>query len=85
MKTKLPKIDLLNFEGPVLEATKHYNLHIITDEWKEIISVLMESEFLDFVNGGFSLIDTKGRRWNMTEQHSDAKPTQEKIEKFINE
>lgn len=83
MKTYLPKIELLNFEGPVLVATKHHNLYIITDEWKEIISVLMEDEFLDFVDGGFTLIDTQGRRWNYEEQNRDARQTSEQIQKFV--
>ena len=83
MKTHLHKIELLNFEGPVLEATKHHNLYIITDEWKEIISVLVEGEFLDFVDGSFSLIDSQGRRWNYEEQSRDARRTSEQIQKFV--
>ena len=83
MKTQLPKIELLNFEGPVLEATKHHNLYIITDEWKEIISVLMEDEFLDFIDGCFTLVDTKERRWNYGDQHRDARKTSAQIQKFI--
>ena len=83
MKTHLPKIELLNFEGPVLEATKHHNLYIITDEWKEIISVLMEEEFLDFVDGSFSVIDSNGRSWNYGDQHRDARQTSAQIQKFI--
>ena len=83
MQIKYPKLELLNFEGPVLVATKNHNLYIITDEWKEIISVLMEDEFLDFVDGGFTLIDTQGRRWNYEEQNRDARQTSEQIQKFI--
>jgi hypothetical protein len=83
MQRKYSKLELLNFEGPVLEATKHHNLYIITDEWKEIISVLMEEEFLDFIDGSFSLVDTKGRRWNYGEQSRDAKQTSQQIQKFV--
>jgi len=84
MKTQLPKIELLNFEGPVLQAVKHKNLYIIVDEWKEIISVLLEEEFLEFFDGAFSVIDSDGRNWNMSEHHRDAKQTAEKIHKFVN-
>ena len=84
MKTQLPKIELLNFEGPVLQAVKYKNLYIIVDEWKEIISVLLEEEFLDFFNGSFSVIDSNGRRWCMADQNQDAKQKPEQIHKFIN-
>lgn len=84
MNTHLPKIELLNFEGPVLQAVKYKNLYIIVDEWKEIISVLVEEEFIEFFNGSFSVIDSNGRRWNMNEQDQDAKQKPERIHNFIN-
>jgi hypothetical protein len=83
MQIKYPKLELLNFEGPVLVATKNHNLYIITDEWKEIISVLIEEEFLDFVDGSFSIVDSRGRRWNYGDQHRDARQTSAQIQKFI--
>lgn len=85
-KKKLPKIELLNFEGPVLVAHKSKNIFVITDEWKEVIDILYGvEEMQDFINGEFSVTDTKGRTWMYTKEHSDAKPSTEKLEKFIND
>ena len=54
MQIKYPKLELLNFEGPVLVATKHHNLYIITDEWKETGTT--------FGGGGDRLVEEKERR-----------------------
>jgi len=85
-KKKLPKIELLNFEGPVLVAHKSKNVFVITDEWKEVIDILYGVEEMeDFINGEFSVTDTKGRTWVYTRESNDAKPSQEKIDKFLND
>jgi hypothetical protein len=84
-KRKFPKIELLNYEGPVLVAHKSKNVFIITDEKKEIIDVLYGEEMQDFINGDFSVTDSKGRVWLYTKEHQNAKPSQEKLEQFINE
>ena len=85
MRRKLPKIELLNFEGPVLMAHKSKNIFIITDEKKEIIDVLYGEEMQDFINGDFSVTDSKGRVWLYTKEHPEAKPTPEKLQQFIND
>jgi len=84
-KRKLPKIELLNYEGPVLVAHKSKNVFIITDEKKEIIDVLYGEEMQDFINGDFSVTDSKGRVWLYTKEHENAKPSKEAINQFIND
>jgi len=85
MRRKLPKIELLNLEGPVLMAHKSKNIFIITDEKKEIIDVLYGEEMQDFINGDFSVTDSKGKVWLYTKEHESAKPTLEKLQQFIND
>jgi hypothetical protein len=84
-RMKLPKIELLNYEGPVLVAHKSKNIFVITDEKKEIIDILYGDEMQDFINGEFSVTDSKGRTWLYTKEHSNAKPSKEKIDQFLND
>jgi hypothetical protein len=84
-RMKLPKIELLNYEGSVLVAHKSKNIFVITDEKKEIIDILYGDEMQDFINGEFSVKDSKGRTWLYTKEHSNAKPSKEKIEQFLND
>jgi hypothetical protein len=58
---------------------------VITDEKKEIIDILYGEEMQDFINGEFSVTDSKGRTWLYTKEHENAKPTKEKIEQFLND
>ena len=55
---KLQKIELLNFEGPVLMAYKNKDTFIITDQWKEIVDVLSTQEIKDFINGKIDITDS---------------------------
>jgi hypothetical protein len=81
---KLQKIELLNFEGPVLTAYKNKDTFIITDQWKEIVDVLSTQEIKDFINGKIDITDSKQRTWSYTAQHEDSKQPAEKINAFIN-
>lgn len=85
-KRKLPKIELLNYEGPVLMAHRGKNVFVITDEKKEIIDIFYGiEEMVDFLKGEFSVTDSKGRTWLYTKEHENAKPSKEKIEQFLND
>ncbi len=84
-RMKLPKIELLNYEGPVLVAHKSKNVFVITDEKKEIVDILYGEDMQDFLNGEFSVTDSKGKNWLYTKEHSNAKPTKEKIDQFLND
>lgn len=87
-KAKLPTIELLNFEGPVLSCTKINNrsfgtLFVIQDEWNHVIEVLTRLEFGNFLIGAFEVVDSKGRHWNFSNEHQEAKPEPSKLKEFI--
>jgi hypothetical protein len=85
-KFKKPKkLELLNYEGPVLVAHKIYEFYVITDQWKEVVDVIVGFEMESFFNGKFSITDSKNKEWIYTNEHADAKPTQEKIKQFLND
>lgn len=85
-------IEIFNYEGPVLSATKIYNknlsqtmLYVITDEWKKVIDILTETQFLSFLEGKIDLIDTKRRRWNYLKVEEGAKNSLDNLCSFIYE
>jgi hypothetical protein len=90
MKTQIDSIELLNFEGPVLVATKTENTYepgkfifIITDERKKIIDVFNTDQFTDFLMGVFDLKDSMNRSWNYPSESHEAKPPTGKLYDFI--
>jgi hypothetical protein len=80
---KFRKLELLNFEGPVLMAHRVKNIFVITDQWKEVVDVLIGHEMEDFINGEFSIVDTRGKLWLYTNEHSNAKRPTEEVKDFI--
>lgn len=80
---KFRKLELLNFEGPVLFAHRVKDTFVITDEWKEVIDVLIGSEMKDFINGEFSIVDSKNRSWLYTSESNEAKPSALLLADFI--
>ena len=82
---KIRKLELLNFEGPVLMAHRIKNIFVITDQWKEVVDVFIGQEIEDFINGELPIIDSRGKLWIYTNEHSNAKPTKEKIDQFLND
>lgn len=80
---KFRKLELLNFEGPVLMAHRVKNTFVITDQWKEVVDVLIGNEMEDFINGEFSIVDSRGKSWLYTNEHSSAKPNAETLADFI--
>lgn len=83
-KVEFKKIELLNFEGPVLEAhCLKQNTFAITDEWKNIVAVFTKNQFFDFIEGNIFIKDSKGRTWVYKDEHPDAKPDSDELVKFI--
>lgn len=80
---KFRKLELLNFEGPVLIAHRVKDIFVITDQWGEIVDVLICNEIKDFINGDFPIVDTKGKSWLYTNEHSSAKPKADVLADFI--
>jgi hypothetical protein len=80
---KFLKLELLNFEGPVLVAHRAKKVFVITDQWKEVVDILIDQEMEDFINGEFSIIDSKGKSWLYTKEHSNAKRSIDEVSNFI--
>lgn len=78
-----PKIVLLNYEGAVLTAHKHVNLFIVTDQWKEIVKIMLADDIEEFIEGKFDITDSHGKSWNYAKEHSGAKPSDEKLKEFL--
>lgn len=78
-------IELLNFEGPVLTATKLDPYTItIRDQWKNDVANLTYAGFNRFLQGETSVTDSSGRTWNYANEHADAKPSSaDKISIFL--
>lgn len=87
-KSKLSQIELLNFEGAVLIATKIKHrilgdIYVIQDEWRHVIAIFTHLEFSNFLSGGFEVVDSNGKSWNYANEHPDAKPTDENLKTFF--
>lgn len=82
---KYPKLGLLNFEGDVLVAHKRMNLFVITDQWKEVVAILVDNELRDFIEGRTTIFDSHNKEWNFDNEHENAKPKPEKLKEFLGE
>ena len=69
----LCSIQLLNFEGPVLSATKFKKIYIIQDQWKKIVDIISEAEMKLFIVGEKTISDSRGKVWNYKKEHTDEK------------
>ena len=78
-----PKIELLNYEGAVLTAHKHVNLFIITDQWKEIVKIMLADDMEAFIEGKFDIVDSHGNSWNYAKEHKEAKPSEDQLKEFL--
>jgi hypothetical protein len=79
----LCSIKLLNFEGPVLSATKFKKFYIIQDQWKNIVDILTDAEMKLFFDGEKTISDSRGKLWNYKKEHTDAKPSIEEMKRFL--
>jgi len=80
---KFRKLELLNFEGPVLMVHRVKDIFVITDQWKEVVDVLIGHEMEDFIKGEFSVVDSKGKSWLYTNEHTNTKRPLAEVEDFI--
>lgn len=75
-------MELLNSEGPVLVAEKNV-VYMITDQFKETIAQLSESEMQEFIHGDIRLIDSEGRDFKYSEYPGSMKPDLKQLDEFI--
>ena len=80
---RFKKIELLNFEGPVLTAYKLAEGFLIIDEYKQVINFLSESDLKLFIDGKISIIDSRDRDWIYTKESQDAKPSDAELINFM--
>lgn len=80
---KYPSIELLNFEGPVLMAHKRMNLFVVTDQWKEVVAIMLDDELRRFIDGEITIVDSHNKEWNFVNEHSGAKPSPQALEEFL--
>lgn len=93
---KIMKLELLNYEGPVLTAYKRadivmnstggislLNLYTILDQWKTPVFIGRDEEFFKFINGLITVTDSKGKEWNFLEETKQAKVDPELLLHFI--
>jgi len=64
-------LEILNYEGPVLQLVKTDTLTLI-DQWKKPIAQFRMPGLLAFLNGDISIADSSGKIWNWTRQSNDA-------------
>jgi hypothetical protein len=83
--TSVRKLSLLNYEGDVLKVhyNDKFNKFLMIDEHGVTIEILSRKLFEQFLNGQKTLINSKGIRFNYSEEHKDAKPSQEKLQEFL--
>ena len=84
-KIKVPNIELLNSEGPIMVLKIENDKFCIYDEWKQLIAVLMKPSLMAFINGKQTLTDSRGRVWKYTEQADAMKPSETELIDFINQ
>lgn len=84
MKNKFEKIELLNFEGPVLVATLVPNKgFVITDEDKLIVDFLTTEGLKQFIFNQKIIVDSRGRKWDYSKESESAKPNKNDLVSFL--
>jgi hypothetical protein len=81
--SKTEYIEILNSEGPILAAYKTENRFSIVDEDQIQVNVFSEERMLDFIDGKFSIIDSRGRDWNYVRTDAGMKTEREELVSFI--
>lgn len=66
-------IELLNYEGPVLQLAKADSL-ILIDQWQKPIAKFTSlAGLIAFLNGDVSISDSVGKTWTFTNHSSNAR------------
>lgn len=84
-ENSLKKLEILNFEGPVLVAHKVQDTFVIMDQWKKVVGVLEAADMTNYINGEFSIFDSQGKGWLYTNESDGAKRSPEEVFNFINQ
>ena len=83
-KGKHPHLGLLNYEGDVFRAYKlGISEYVIVDDHMEIIEITNTKGIIFIMNGGKSLTTSYGKTYTIPNEHENARPTTEKLQKFL--
>ena len=81
---KMPSIELLNFEGPVVKAIRTPFGCVVVDQWDKTIAICNKAQLLEFISGAIDFTDSNGKVWHYPKEHEGAKPSTSKLNAFIN-
>ena len=81
----LPKIEILNSEGPILVAYKMSDgLFKIFDQYKEFVTIFNKKTFEKFIMGDTIVIDSKKQTWSYKNSPDSMKESLFNLINFIN-
>ena len=82
-QTTMNKIGLINYEGNCLEAIKNGDLIHIKDQYGVELIVITPMGLLNFMDGEFDIVDSRGNKWNYPSESEEAKPEMSKVYEFL--
>lgn len=82
-QTTMNKIGLINYEGNCLEAIKNGDLIYIKDQYGVELRVITPMGLLNFMDGEFDIVDSRGKKWNYPSESEDSKPRMSKVYEFL--
>jgi hypothetical protein len=82
-QTTMNKIGLINYEGNCLEAIKDGNVIYIKDQYGVELRGITPIDLLNFIDGEFDIVDSRGKKWNYPSESEDSKPRMSKVYEFL--
>ena len=82
-QTTMNKIGLINYEGNCLEAIKNGDLIYIKDQYGVELRVITPMGLLNFMDGEFDIVDSRGNKWNYPSESEESKPKMYKVYEFL--
>ncbi len=83
-KNRKPHLGLLNFEGDTFRAYKiDTSEYVIVDDHHEIIEFTNTKGIIYIMNGGKSLTTSYGRTYTISNEHENARPSDEQLRSFL--
>ena len=76
-------IELLNFEGPVLQLIRNGQEFIVIDQWKKTVAKLSVQGVLAYCAGDITIIDSAGKEWCFLKEHEEARVKMNKLTEFL--
>jgi len=81
---KMKEITLINTEGPNLRLRKtNVGNLIIIDEWDTYCGIITKENMTLWLEGKYTIVDSKNREWNWLDQSEDCRRILPEIEEFI--